>query len=134
MGILAILTRFSFFQLQADLQLIKEDVITIEKKRQELVRARERYSVKLHMILNTSNPVAAHDSGGDETKVKNESGTASSSKEELRETIPLMTNHKRNILFGAGSVDSSSKSEEPIASQGTSITKKKKVLAQVCSN
>ena len=106
--------------------------MTIEKKRQELIRARERYSVKLHMILNASNPMAAHDRGGDETEVKNEPGTASS-KEELRETIPLMSNHKRNMLFGAGSVDSSSKSEEPIASHGTSITKKKKVLAQVCS-
>ena len=69
----------------------------------------------------------------EEMKLKlNEPGTASS-KEELRETIPLMSNHKRNMLFGAGSVDSSSKSEEPIASHGTSITKKKKVLAQVCS-
>lgn len=39
-----------FFQVQTDLQYIKEDIHAVEKHRVELYRARERYSVKLCML------------------------------------------------------------------------------------
>ena len=122
MGILAILTRFSFFQLQADLQLIKEDVITVDKQRHELVRARERYSVKLSMMLHASNhslghaamaaPYAATANGV--ILAKNEPGMANHSttarKDEFRETMSSMTSQKRKLLFAGGPVDSNSNS------------------------
>ncbi|KAH7306604.1 hypothetical protein KP509_22G021600 [Ceratopteris richardii] len=43
-------------KLQADLEYIREDVTTVEKQKQELLRARERYSVKLNMLLQCSSP------------------------------------------------------------------------------
>ncbi|KAK8934844.1 E3 ubiquitin-protein ligase COP1 [Platanthera zijinensis] len=44
-------------EVQTDLQYIKEDVLAVEKHTVELYRARERYSVKLHMLLD--DPVAS---------------------------------------------------------------------------
>ncbi|KAK8926671.1 E3 ubiquitin-protein ligase COP1 [Platanthera zijinensis] len=44
-------------EVQTDLQYIKEDVLAVEKHRVELYRARERYSVKLRMLLD--DPVAS---------------------------------------------------------------------------
>lgn len=41
-----------FFQVETDLQYIKEDIHAVEKHRVELYRARERYSVKLRMLLD----------------------------------------------------------------------------------
>ena len=147
MGIRAILTRFSFFQLQAELQLIKEDVITVDKQRHELVRARERYSVKLSMMLHASNhslghaamaaPYAATANGV--ILAKNEPGMANHSttarKDEFRETMSSMTSQKRNLLFAGGPVDSNSNSNSQglLTSPNTVITKKKRVLAQVCN-
>ena len=136
------------FQLQADLQLIKEDVISVDKQRHELVRARERYSVKLSMMLHASNhslghaamaaPYAATANGV--ILAKNEAGMANHSttarKDECRETMSSMTSQKRNLLFAGGPVDSNSNSNSNSqglrASPNTVITKKKRVLAQVC--
>nr|WIG64894.1 constitutively photomorphogenic 1 [Ginkgo biloba] len=39
-------------KVQADLQYIKEDISAVEKRRLELFRARERYSMKLRMLLD----------------------------------------------------------------------------------
>lgn len=44
-------------EVQTDLRYIKEDVLAVEKHRLELYRARERYSVKLRMLLD--DPVAS---------------------------------------------------------------------------
>ncbi|URD73711.1 E3 ubiquitin-protein ligase [Musa troglodytarum] len=43
-------------EVQTDLQFIKEDINAVEKHRAELYRARERYSVKLRMLLD--DPIA----------------------------------------------------------------------------
>ncbi|KAG2716877.1 hypothetical protein I3843_03G149600 [Carya illinoinensis] len=37
-------------EVQSDLQFIKEDITSVERHRMELYRARDRYSVKLHML------------------------------------------------------------------------------------
>lgn len=39
-------------EVQADLHYIKDDILALEKRRLELSRARERYSRKLHMLLD----------------------------------------------------------------------------------
>lgn len=39
-------------EVQADLHYIKDDILALEKRRQELSRARERYSRKLHLLLD----------------------------------------------------------------------------------
>ncbi|KAM0938988.1 putative transcription factor WD40-like family [Dioscorea sansibarensis] len=43
-------------EVQADLQFIKEDINAVERHRIELCRARERYSVKLRMLLDDPMP------------------------------------------------------------------------------
>jgi len=37
-------------QLQGDLQFLKEDIGTVEKQRQELLRAKDKYALKIRMI------------------------------------------------------------------------------------
>ena len=46
------------FQIQHDLQFIKEDILAVERRRIELYRRRERYSAKLRMLFDepSSNP------------------------------------------------------------------------------
>ncbi|GLT54646.1 hypothetical protein SLA2020_278280 [Shorea laevis] len=41
-------------EVQSDLQFIKEDIISVERHRMELYRARDRYSVKLRMLGDDS--------------------------------------------------------------------------------
>ncbi|KAK1274626.1 E3 ubiquitin-protein ligase COP1 [Acorus gramineus] len=57
-------------EIQTDLQYIKEDINTVERHRIELYRARERYSVKLRMLLDDpmvaklrASPIDKHNSG-----------------------------------------------------------------------
>jgi E3 ubiquitin-protein ligase RFWD2 len=133
------------FQLQADLQFIKEDVATLDKQRLELVRARERYSMKLSMLLHASNHGLAHaamtapctTTGNGLLPAKNEPGmdmhSVTARKDECRENMSSMTSQKRNFLFGGGPRDSFSNSQGPFVSPNSAITKKKRVLAQVCN-
>ncbi|XP_072952976.1 E3 ubiquitin-protein ligase COP1-like [Typha angustifolia] len=44
-------------QIQTDLQYIKEDITAVERRRMELSRSKERYSMKLRMLLD--DPVAS---------------------------------------------------------------------------
>lgn len=126
-------------ELQGDLQFIKEDVSTVEKQRQELLRARERYSVKLRMLLQGSSP---HSPNADNTTPsmgnavsmrKSEAGLAvistSSRKGDVKERASSITFQKREQPLG-GSTDCISNLQGPAPSSSTAIAKKKRVLAQ----
>lgn len=121
-------------ELQADLQFIKVDIGTVEKQRQELMRARERYSLKLHMLLHRPNPTLGHvsvetaSSDGATTISKGEPGVVQR-KGDSRGITSSMTTQKRNEYFG-GSIDSISNFQGLPPPAGLSTAKKKRVLAQ----
>eukprot|EP00250_Pteridium_aquilinum_P012633 c20845_g1_i1 orf=359-2401(-) len=126
-------------ELQADLQFIKEDVSTVEKQRQELLRARERYSVKLRMLLQGSSPnlpnaaVATPSNGNAAALPKTDPGmamiSAASRKGDCKERASSITFQKRNQSFG-GYADRISNLQGPTPSPSMAIAKKKRVLAQ----
>lgn len=128
----------SFVQLQADLQFIREDVSSVEKQKQELLRARERYSVKLRMLLQGSSPHitnATPTTCNGVSMPKTESGLAMIStalkKGDGKERASSITFQKRDQPFG-GSTDCISNLQGPTPSPSLAIAKKKRVLAQVC--
>lgn len=126
-------------ELQADLQFIKEDITTIEKQRQELMRARERYSLKLHMLLHGPNPTLRHvavesaSSGGATPISKNEQGIATIAvtqrNGDTKGRPSSLTAQKGNGLLD-GSANSMPDSQGLLPSVGLAIAKKKRVLAQ----
>ncbi|TYI55882.1 hypothetical protein E1A91_D11G170700v1 [Gossypium mustelinum] len=62
-------------EIQTDLQFIKEDINSVERHRVDLYRARDRYSVKLRMLVDDSSTRKPWSSSMD----KNNSGIVSSS-------------------------------------------------------
>lgn len=123
-------------ELQADLQFIREDVSSVEKQKQELLRARERYSVKLRMLLQGSSPHmtnATPTTCNGVSMPKTESGLAMIStalkKGDGKERASSITFQKRDQPFG-GSTDCISNLQGPTPSPSLAIAKKKRVLAQ----
>ncbi|MCO5575097.1 hypothetical protein L7F22_028894 [Adiantum nelumboides] len=127
-------------ELQADLHFIREDVSTVEKQRQELLRARERYSVKLQMLLqgssaNLVNGATASPSTGNAITVptKTEPGMAMAvavpRKGDCKEKTSSITFQKRDQALGVSS-DCISNFLGPVPSPSMAIAKKKRVLAQ----
>lgn len=124
-------------ELQADLQFIKEDVSSVEKQRQELLRARERYSVKLRMLLQGSpnlvnGAIASPSNGGaDAMPIKTEaSALAVPMKGDCKERVSSITFQRKEQPLGGSTDCISNLLGGPTPSPSMAIAKKKRVLAQ----
>lgn len=125
------------FQIQNDLQYVKEDTNAVERHRIELYRARDRYSVKLRMLADDSMSTKAWSSSID----KNSSGLISTS----HNTHGGM--HTANFQYkkteGKAQVSSpggpqrkdafSGLSSQNMSQSGLAVARKKRVMLQVCS-
>ncbi|KAH7425083.1 hypothetical protein KP509_11G039000 [Ceratopteris richardii] len=119
-------------ELEADLRYLREDVITVQHQRQELLRARERYSVKLRIALQASSLTTPNAGNGVGMHVEADpEGTATMAI--LRQgygknrASPITFNKDDQPL--AKSIESVSNLGSSISSS-MAIAKKKRVLAQ----
>lgn len=125
-----------FTQIQTDLQYIKEDISAVERHRLELYRTKERYSMKLRMLLdepaaskmwpspmdkpsglfppNSRGPLSTSNPGGLQNK-----------KLDLKGQISHQGFQRRDVLT------CSDPPSAPIQS-GNVIARKRRVQAQVC--
>ncbi|GLJ12981.1 hypothetical protein SUGI_0202070 [Cryptomeria japonica] len=121
-------------EVQADLQYVKEDISTVEKRRLELSKARERYSLKLRMLLD--DPIATSVGHAAADNVNNRSasfmhggqgGLMSGKFQQKRSEIKVQSSSqdipKRTFFCGSDS------QVLPIPS-GVTVARKRRVLAQ----
>ncbi|XP_057859829.1 E3 ubiquitin-protein ligase COP1 [Cryptomeria japonica] len=121
-------------EIQADLQYIKEDISIVEKRRLELSRARERYTMKLRMILDNSTATSLGHPAPDNANIISAAsfhsghGSLTSGKLQLKSSeINVQSSSqdrpKRSSLCGSDS------QVLPIPS-GVTIARKRRVFAQ----
>lgn len=122
-------------QVQADLQYIKEDINAVERHRIELYRARERYSVKLRMVMD--GPVGAKLQTS--TMDKNSNPLVSSSRSAYGGCSPGNFQNKKTETKPQGSSQGHPRKEFPTGSDvhqspsqsGVAVAGKRRVHQQV---
>ncbi|XXG42860.1 hypothetical protein AAC387_Pa01g3033 [Persea americana] len=121
-------------EVQTDLQYIKEDINAVEKRRIELYRVRERYSMKLRTLLDDPMATKVWPSSID----KHSSGSISSARSAQGGTCSgNFQNKKVDMKFQGGSQghqrkDTSSglEPQSVLSQSGLAVARKKKVHAQ----
>ncbi|XP_058110766.1 E3 ubiquitin-protein ligase COP1 [Magnolia sinica] len=121
-------------EVQTDLQYIKEDINTVERHRIELYRARERYSVKLRMLLD--DPMATkvwpssidkHNSGVISSARSAQGGACSGNFQNKKVDVKAQGSsqgHQRKDAF------SGSDPQNVLTQSGLAVARKKRVHSQ----
>ncbi|XP_057499786.1 E3 ubiquitin-protein ligase COP1-like isoform X2 [Actinidia eriantha] len=122
-------------QIQTDLQYIKEDINSVERRRMELYRAKERYTVKLRMIVD--DPSAAN---GWPSLIDRRSGGMTSSLQNIQAHCRMNTGNSQSRKADAKALvnsqmvqrkDSHGGSDsQHVTQSGLALARKKRVLAQ----
>ncbi|KAG5516365.1 hypothetical protein RHGRI_037174 [Rhododendron griersonianum] len=122
-------------QIQNDLQYIKEDINSVERHRMDLYRAKERYTVKLRMLMNDPSATNAWPSLIDRRSCGTISGLPSvqgqcqmnprnsqSRKADVNTLVSSHTNQRKDAHGGSNS--------QHVTQSGLALARKKRVLAQ----
>ncbi|PSS24798.1 E3 ubiquitin-protein like [Actinidia chinensis var. chinensis] len=122
-------------QIQTDLQYIKEDINSVERRRMELYRAKERYTVKLRMLVD--DPSAANAwpslidrrSDGMTSSLQNiqahcrmNTGNSQSRKADAKALVNSQIVQRKDSHGGSDS--------QHVTQSGLALARKKRVLAQ----
>lgn len=136
----------SFNQVQGDLQFLKEDIATVERRRQELLRAKDRFSKRTRFSSDLSSPnldtYSGSDKAGDGGAISVWRGGQGGAFVPPSENQFRAGNTTRNLAFPLGKKDGVMAGhflENPFLdpqseSKGVqTVSKKRRVLAQVCT-
>ncbi|XP_020517456.1 E3 ubiquitin-protein ligase COP1 isoform X2 [Amborella trichopoda] len=121
-------------EVQTDLQYIKEDVSAVERHRIELYRVKERYSVKLQMLLD--DPMAA--TGFPTSSDKHNNGLSSNVHGTQGVAVSESFQNKKSEVKGQGSSQgiqrkdtfNGSDSQNVLGQSGLAVARKRRVHAQ----
>lgn len=128
-------------QLQGDLQFLREDISTVEKRRQELRKAKEKYAMKIRMLVDTSSSrvdslarVEAVSTGVASSQARGGQGGATDlvQRQYHKGRGSSFNSFKREMMRGGGALENLSHLQERSpSSTGLTVAKKRRVLAQV---
>lgn len=133
-------------QLQGDLAFLKEDIAYVERQRLELSKSKERYSMKIRMLIDSSSPqldrLASDNSstGGAISLLRSGQGGATvpssghTRRGDSKQRVVSMSSLKKEASVDSGNGNTSDSLGVTAAHTGVMMAKKRRVAQQVKLN